>query len=438
MLIILGIIFLLSLVIIHEIGHFIAARRAGIEVEEFGLGFPPRVAILTEKNGTKYTLNALPLGGFVKLKGEHDSDLEPGAFGAATIGQKIQVMVAGVVMNILVAVFLLTIISAVSMPKVLPNQFSIARDTKVVRHDIVLAVAEESPAAQATPFTGEEVHDHGAHDGPGDESFSEVDAVGLKDGDKLLMIRAHDCESLGEITTDEIFADKEKYAENECVHIIKDAASVKPATQALAARDDRHVVITVDRKGEQLDFHTELLSAAEVKNSVDDNAACIETGGSNCPSIKGHLGIIPSDYVRQRSTWSAPIAGVALTGQFFWETLRGLGGIITNLFNGHASQAGEQVTGVVGIGYVLKELSSQGFISVLFLTAVISISLAVMNILPIPALDGGRLFVTLISRALLKRPLSRRAEEQIHGTGFALLMILFVLITILDVKRFIL
>ncbi len=401
MLIVLGILFLLSLVIIHEIGHFVAARRAGIDVEEFGIGFPPRIAILTEKNGTKYTLNALPLGGFVKLKGEHDSDLEPGAYGAATLKQKIVVMVAGVVMNVLVAIFLLTIISAVSMPKVLPNQFSVASDTKVVRHDIVLSVAEDSPAANATLFTNEEDHegheDHEEHvTTEATDSFSET-GTGLKDGDKLLLIRAHDCEELGDITTDEILLDTNTYQDNECVHVIADAASVKPATQALSSREDRHVVITVNRDGQQLDFHTELLSPTEVASSIEDNKTCIDAGESDCPAVKGYLGIVPSDYIRQRSTWSAPIAGVALTGQFFWETLRGLGGIITNLFSGNASKAGEQVTGV-----------------------------------------GGRLFVTIVSRVMLKRPLSRRAEEQIHGTGFALLMILFVLITVLDVKRFIL
>ena len=107
------------------------------------------------------------------------------------------------------------------------------------------------------------------------------------------------------------------------------------------------------------------------------------------------------------------------------------------MFKGDTATASEQVTGVIGIGYILGQLSAQGIISVIFLVAVISLSLAVMNILPIPALDGGRLFVTLLFRAF-KKPLTKKTEERIHGTGFVLLMLLFVLITVVDVQRFIL
>ena len=95
------------------------------------------------------------------------------------------------------------------------------------------------------------------------------------------------------------------------------------------------------------------------------------------------------------------------------------------------------MTGVLGIGFILGELADRGFMSVIFLTAVISLSLALMNILPIPALDGGRLFVTLLFR-LIRKPLSKDLEEKIHGSGFALLMLLFIAVTVLDVQRFIL
>jgi RIP metalloprotease RseP len=212
---------------------------------------------------------------------------------------------------------------------------------------------------------------------------------------------------------------------------------LRTATSELAGQKISVVYIR-DNKKEQPEVTTvELSSLQAVEESKLANKACIEAGEADCPLVKGYLGVSPSDYIKQRSTWSAPIVGVALTGQFFWETLKGIGGIIGDLFSGNAAVAGEQVTGVVGIGYVLSELSSQGFMSVLFLTAIISVSLAVMNVLPIPALDGGRLFVTLLFRTL-GLPLSKRTEERIHGTGFALLMVLFVLITVLDVKKFIL
>ena len=110
-LIILGALLIIGIVIVHEMGHFFAARKAGVEVEEFGIGFPPRAKTLTKKNGTEYTLNWLPLGGFVKLKGEHDSDTEPGSYGAAKLGDKIKIMVAGVVINALTAVVIFSVIS---------------------------------------------------------------------------------------------------------------------------------------------------------------------------------------------------------------------------------------------------------------------------------------------------------------------------------------
>jgi regulator of sigma E protease len=110
---------------------------------------------------------------------------------------------------------------------------------------------------------------------------------------------------------------------------------------------------------------------------------------------------------------------------------------LSGLFRGDTAKATEQVSGVVGVGYIFSSASFLGPVFMLMIVAVISLSLAVMNILPIPALDGGRLFVTLLFRAM-KKPLTQKTEERIHGTGFAILMILFVLITILDVQRFVL
>jgi regulator of sigma E protease len=383
LLIILGILLLIGLVIVHELGHFWAARRVGVEVEEFGIGFPPRAKVLGKKNGTVYTLNWLPLGGFVKLKGEHDSDTTTGSFGAARLKDKVTIMVAGVVMNVLAAVVLLSIIAAVGMPKVLENQFSIASDNKIVQQDVVLAVQPDSPATLA----------------------------GLKDGDKIKSIA--DLNYYCEACLEPIDASKSE---------IKQSSDLSTATKKYQGRA---VSIEIVRDSKVQQITANLLTSDEVEAS------------KNTDNPKGYLGVIPSDYIKQRATWSAPIVGTVLTGQFFWETLKGLGGIIGDLFQGQGAAAKEQVTGIVGIGYVLNELSKQGFIAVLFLTAIISVSLAVMNILPIPALDGGRLFVTLLFRAI-RIPLKKDVEERIHGTGFALLMMLFVLITVFDVQRFIL
>ena len=148
LLIIVGALMLIGLVILHELGHFYAARKSGVDVEEFGVGFPPKAKTLGVKNGTEYTLNWLPLGGFVRLKGEHDSNTGKGTYGAALLKNKVKIMVAGVVVNAVTAVILLSIVAAVSLPKVLGDkQFSVASDTHITKHDVVIAyIVPGSPA----------------------------------------------------------------------------------------------------------------------------------------------------------------------------------------------------------------------------------------------------------------------------------------------------
>src|SRR2546423_669124 len=109
LLLILGLVLFLSLVIIHEFGHFVVARRNKVQVEEFGIGIPPRAWSRRLKSGLLFSLNWLPLGGFVRLKGEHDEDRSPGSFGAASLPAKIKIMLAGVTMNVLTAIVLFTI-----------------------------------------------------------------------------------------------------------------------------------------------------------------------------------------------------------------------------------------------------------------------------------------------------------------------------------------
>ena len=127
--------------------------------------------------------------------------------------------------------------------------------------------------------------------------------------------------------------------------------------------------------------------------------------------------------------------GAGLTYQFSKITLAGISNALKNLFIGKASEAGESVSGPIGIFFVLKQGAELGYRYVLLIIALLSVTLAVMNILPIPALDGGRLFVTSAFR-LFKKPLRAQTEERIHGFGFMALMMLFVVISIVDVRRF--
>jgi regulator of sigma E protease len=175
----------------------------------------------------------------------------------------------------------------------------------------------------------------------------------------------------------------------------------------------------------------------------------VVAASQNTNNPKGYLGISPTEFTLVRSTWSAPIVAIgfttqatALTFEGLGHALSGLGSLIAGATTGNkvARQNGQtaassQVSGPVGIFVILKDGSILGYQFMLFIIAIISLTLAIMNILPIPALDGGRLWITLVARAF-KRPLSARVEETVNAAGFAFLMVLIVLITIVDVHRF--
>lgn len=385
MLLVIGVILFIGLIVVHEWGHFIMARRNGVDVEEFGIFFPPRLYKRRMRGGWDFTINLIPLGGFVRLKGEHDSDTEPGTFGAASVWAKTKIMAAGVVMNLVTALVLFTGVALVGIPQIVDNQFTVKSDTKVINQQLLAGYVEPgSPAAKA----------------------------GLQPLDQLQSIKALSGHTVK----------------------ISDGVSLRNATKSLAGQP---VELVYQRDGEVRRAKTTLRSVAEVEASrKTDNP-------------KGHLGIAPRDYSLQRSTWSAPVVAVGLSAQLTQLTfeglgraLDGLGGTIAGGVTGNTearqegqTKASEQVSGPVGIVVILKDGSLLGPEFILFVIAYISLTLAIMNILPIPALDGGRLWLTLFSRAI-RKPLSARQEELINASGFLVLIGLIILITIVDVKRF--
>jgi regulator of sigma E protease len=376
--IIVGILLLVLLVVLHELGHAIVARRNGVVVEEFGIGFPPRAWGKKLKNGILFSLNWLPLGGFVKLQGENDSAKKKGDYGAASLWAKTKILLAGVAANWLIAAILFTCLAWAGLPKftgVIENQFSIPSDTTEVREPVSVAtVVDNSPAAKA----------------------------GLKPGDQLLRFNGQ--------------------------------ALDQPTDLNTQTKANRGKTVEIIYKRENVEHQTQVTLLSQ------DNAG------------KGYMGIGPTQRTVLRSTWSAPIVGVVTTYQLTEATLKSLGQMVGNLAVGLVeklspnaetrNQAGEKldavgqnVAGPVGIlGIIFPAAVEAGLGTIILLTAIISLTLAVMNILPIPALDGGRLFVTLLFR-VLKKPLTKEREEKIHATGFMVLMGLVVLVTIADVAK---
>lgn len=372
--IIVGVIALTLLVVVHELGHAIAARRNGVVVEEFGIGFPPRAWAKKLKNNVLFTINWLPLGGFVRLQGEHDEASKKGDYGAASFWVKTKILLAGVAINWLTAALLLTILAITGLPKALPNQFVVQGDTKEVLQPVQLgSISADYPAAKA----------------------------GLKTRDKIVRFAGQEVK-----TPEDFIALTKKYA-------------------------GKDVEVIYSRGGSE--------STAKVKLRKDGNVL---------------LGASLVQLSETKATWSAPIVGVVVTGQLTVETFKGLGTMIGSLASGVVNQlspdAGvrkqgseevamvrDSVAGPVGIfGILFPAAQQSGLTQLTFLVAFISLGLAVMNVLPIPALDGGRWF-TMAAFRIFKKKLTREREEKIQAVGFMVLMALVVLVTIADVGKII-
>lgn len=379
------------LVIAHELGHFIMARKNGVKVNEFGIGFPPR-AIAWIKKGDKWTklpksewnkpqdslvlsLNYLPIGGFCAMDGESDADKRKGTFGAASFWGKTKILFGGVLMNWLVAVIILTILAFTGMPQFINNQFYLENDAHVTGDGITISeVMPNSPAAKA----------------------------GMQTGDKLIALDGKSVITPTEVTN--------------------------YGTEHAGTTGN----YTILRNGEEITLQPQL-------NPRDSEYV---------------LGVaMTSGQTFIRSTWSAPIVGIGTTLQLTGETFRSLGDLVWNLVSGVVRQfspdsaireagqnalqtAGDSVSGPVGIiGVIFPAFADAGPTNLAFLAALISISLACMNVLPIPALDGGRWLLIAIYR-LRRKTLTKETEERIVSRAMAALLILIAVISVLDIARF--
>lgn len=379
--ILLGLFVLISLVVLHELGHALVAKRNGVKVEEFGIGFPPAAKKWKVKRSflgenVTFSLNWLPLGGFVRLKGEYDSAKGKGTYGGSTFWVKTKILLAGVMMNWLTAIILFTVLAVIGLPKVLSNQVQLPFDTEVHRSPVsVVKITPDSPA----------------------------DRAGIKVGDQLIDINN------------------------------------QPLTEA-----EKLPIITKQNAGKKV----------PIKYSRDGKESLIDVQLNSEQAAKagGYLGVVPSQSEKIYSTWSAPIMGIATTGQLSYETIKGVGALLAKTAHGlfgqifgseqskqsaraDLSSVGDSVAGPIGIlGVLLPSVVNSGIAQVIFVAALISLTLAVMNILPIPALDGGRWFTMAIFR-LFKKELTKEREENIQATGMLILLILTILVTVSDVGK---
>lgn len=369
------------LVLSHEFGHFIVARRAGIKVEEFGFGFPPRlfgVHRITKPDGTKqwrvvwgsknvhqelaqsehvpgtvYSLNLIPLGGFVKIKGEDavgEGANDPDSFVVKKVWQKASVLVAGVAMNVLVAIILLSVGFMVGMPQITDD----ADATRVTNAELqILEVLADKPAYQA----------------------------GLLEGDVILKI-----DNLEKPT-------------------------LKQFQDYVDAHKDSEVTLYISRGAERFEKKIHPIVYPD-------------TG-------KGGVGIKAAQIGLVSYPWPTAIwKGIQNTWYALKEIVFAFGYLIKGLFTG--ADVADSVSGPVGVAKLTGQVARLGFSYLIQFTALLSLNLAVLNILPIPALDGGRLLFVIIS-GVRGKPVSPKAEQVAHFVGFALLMLLVIVITARDI-----
>lgn len=360
MTVIIFIIVLAVLVLVHEFGHFIAAKRSGMRVDEFGLGLPPHAVTLFKKGGTNYTLNWIPFGGFVKIYGEDLEAMEEGkevegSFAHTAKWKQAMVLIAGISFNIIFAWLLFSLGFMIGMPTSVDGQdASRVQDAAVT----ITGVFPESPADEAGIMAGDEV-------------------IGLSSGEM--------------IDTEVVLEDIPTF--------IRSAEGPVTLT-VLRSGITEDIIITPQETGEGRTIGVRLATIGTLQLPIH----------------------------------TALYEGAKTTGILVGDVTVGIITLISDAVTGDADLS--QVAGPVGIAGLVGDASALGFVYLLSFTAFISIHLAILNLIPFPALDGGRLVFVLIEK-LKGSPVNPRIFQWVNGIGFLFLIFLMIVVTFNDIARLI-
>ena len=373
MTIIIFILTLLVLVVIHELGHFLVAKKFGIKVMEFGFGIPPR-AFAKLVGETLISINWLPFGGFVRLLGEDEVDRKelqnPRSFAAQSVGRRIAVVVAGVLMNLFLAWLLLYIVLGfqgfkLRLPLIIPHQFIGVTQTAEFAV-LVQAVSKNSPS----------------------------EAAGLKSGEKIIKINGEE---------------------------IKGSAELISKTKESAGKEIKLTLSDIKEEG-----------VREVSVTPRENP----------PEGEGPLGVALVQFqlanLEYQTSLQKALSGPIHSLNIIIYSGKIIGVLAEQSFRtGKIEPVSQTVAGPVGITNIVNSILTQSkdpLLPYLDFVALLSLNLAVFNILPIPALDGGRLFF-LMFEGITRRKVKAEVERWIHTAGMAILLTLMLLITFSDIRK---
>lgn len=369
--IVLFVLILSVLVFVHELGHFVVARRNGMRVDEFGFGFPPRAFGVTKnaktgkwefvwgdkvekRENTIYSVNWIPLGGFVKIKGEDGSERDDeDSFAAKSAWARIKVLSAGVAMNFLLAWVVFSFIFATGAPVSV-------EDTATNLKDPAIKITNVIPGTPA-------------------------EEMGIQIGDEIIYLKS---------------------SEGELIEVV----GVGQVQEFISSYKGSEVQMQVKRGNEGV----RLSGTPRLEYPASEGSLGIELVRTAIVSYPIHEAI-----------WQGLTGTVSLT----WTILKAFGSIIASPFTG--SGAAADVAGPLGIAKITGQVADLGLVYVLQFTALLSINLGIINILPIPALDGGRIMFVLLE-VIKGSPVSKRFEQKTHAIGFSLLMLLMLVVTLKD------
>jgi len=351
---------IVSLLVIHELGHFIIAKRFGVKVEEFGVGYPPR--LYGKKIGeTLYSINLLPFGALVKIPGADgdDSHLEDyRRYTTKPIWQRALIILGGVVSFWLMAIILLSVVFAMGTSQAISDNEAGSLVNPQVQ---IMGVAAGSPA----------------------------EIAGLRVGDTIREFRVQNLEFK--------------------------ISQVKEVQELTEKHQGEEVVLTIQR-GKEV-FTTSLIPRISP------------------PEGEGAMGVaLVRTAEKVFPWWQAPVKGIEATANLTGAIIMSWGQTLGNLIQGKGLPTGVQLVGPVGLGVLINQAAQLGLNYFLQFIAIISIYLAIFNLLPIPALDGGKLLFLGIEK-IKGRAIPQKIEENVTAVFFSLLIILMNFVTIKDIAK---